>query len=529
MNFRTLFLSFLLTLQVHVCSAEEKPMNFIFILADDLGRPDLSGEGSVFHETPRIDQLAKMGMRFENGYASSQVCSPSRASIMLGQSPARHNITNWIGAASGLSWDRNDRVIPPAYQRHLPHEDVTIAEALKEGGYVTFFAGKWHLGGKGSHPEDHGFDINVGGFHSGAPKGDRSVVPPGDGYFSPYGNPKMQDGPDGESLPERLGQETADFVKAHKDRPFFAFLSFYSVHGPLQTTEALWRKYQKKAAEAGLAKERFLFDRTLPVRQVQDHPVYAGMMESMDNGVGIVLDALKENDLLENTTLIFTSDNGGVTSGDAFSSASLPFRGGKGRQWEGGVREPFYIYAPSYTQPASETEVPVISMDLYPTMLELAGLPLRPEQHADGVSLVPLLKGGSLPERELYWHYPHYGNQGGEPSSMVRDGDWKLIYYWEDGREELYHLKNDIGEQENLLAKQPDRAAELRGKLQTWLVETGARFPRLDPRFDPTKKLEELEFRRTKFKDKLEQGHARFLDDGWAPGKDWWGSQKTLD
>ncbi|WP_417737153.1 sulfatase [Rosistilla oblonga] len=514
---KQLTIGILLTLATTLSADDTRP-NFVFILADDLGCKDLSGEGSTFYETPRIDSIANDGMRFTQGYAACQVCSPSRASIMLGTYPARHGITDWIGAASGMKWNRNDRVLPAEYQHNIPLDQTTVAEALRDAGYATFFAGKWHLGGEGSMPEDHGFDINRGGHHRGSPPG---------GFFSPYKNPKLTDGPAGESLPIRLADETAGFIRDSTDRPFFAFLSFYSVHGPIQTTPELWKKYRDKAMAGEQPEERFLIDRTLPVRQVQDCPIYAGMMESMDNAVGIVLDTLKQTGLDKNTVVIFTSDNGGVSSGDAFATSNLPFRGGKGRQWEGGIREPFYIKAPGIVSAGSRCDTPVIGTDFYPTLLELAGL--APPKTIDGVSLVPLMHGRSIPDRPLFWHYPHYGNQGGEPSSIIRDGDWKLIHYYEDGRDELYHLTDDIGEQTDRAAEQPALASRLRGKLDAWLKATGARIPQPDPRFDAAKKVQQQQQIRNKRKPALERQHARFLDEDFQPNKDWWGSKLTRD
>lgn len=498
----------------------EKP-NFLFILVDDLGCRDLGYEGSTFHETPNIDALAASGMIFNQGYAACSVCSPSRASLMTGKSPARHGITDWIGADEGMNWDRGDKVLPAEYMWNLPHEEVTIAETMRDAGYETFFAGKWHLGSKGSWPEDHGFNTNIGGWDKGSPRRH---------YFSPYKNPAMEDGPLGESLTERLAQETAAFLESSQDKPFFAYLSFYAVHGQIQTTEALCRKYQKKAAAMGLSDTdaRFKFDRRLPVRQVQDNPIYAGLVESMDTAVGLVMDKLKETGLDKNTVVIFTSDNGGVSSGDSFCTSLLPFRGGKGRQWEGGIREPYLIYVPGLTQAGAVSDEPVIGMDFYPTILELAGLPLKPEQHVDGVSLVPLLKGGSIAERDLFWHYPHYGNQGGEPSSIIRSGDWKLIYYHEDGRQELYNLVDDIGEQMDRVAEFPERAAALRQKLNAWLTDAGAKFPARDPRFTQAAFDAKLKTARTTFMQGLEAEHAACLDEKWAPNDGtlpWWGSQ----
>ncbi len=483
-------------------STQSKPLNFVFILVDDLGQKDIGIEGSTFYETPNIDKLAASGMRFTNGYATCQVCSPSRASIMLGKYPARIGITDWIGAATGKNWRRNDRVLPAENRASLPHKDTSLAEAMKKAGYKTFFAGKWHLGGKGSFPEDHGFDINKGGHHRGSPPG---------GFFSPYKNPKLKDGPKGESLTLRLAAETTQFIEKHKNQKFFAFLSFYAVHAPIQTTNQLRDKYTKKARGRGLAKSRFIFDRTMPVRQVQDNPVYAGMMETLDNAVGIVTQKLHELGLAKNTVIIFTSDNGGVSSGDAYATSNLPLRGGKGRQWEGGIREPYYISAPGITKPKSVSDVPVTGTDFYPTILQLAGIPLKPQQHIDGVSLLPILKGKSIPKRDLFWHYPHYGNQGGEPSAIIRSGNWKLIHYYEDGRNELYDLKTDIGEKSDQAKAYPKIAAKLKSKLDVWLKETGAAIPKKDDRFDPEKKKRQIQHQKTKRLQQLENGHARYF------------------
>ncbi len=496
--------------------------NIVFILVDDLGWRDLSNEGSTFYESPNIDRLAASGMKFTRGYAACQVCSPSRASIQTGKYPARHGITDWIGAASGTAWKRNDRLLPAEYKRQLPDQDVTIAEALRMAGYRTFFAGKWHLGGKGSLPTDHGYEFNRGGNETGSPKG---------GFFAPFENPQLPDGPPGESLCLRLANETASFIREHRHEKFFAFMSFYSVHAPLQTTEARWQKYQQKFANVAVnlppVRSRFVIDRTLPVRQVQDHPVYAGMIETMDQAVGIVLDQLEQLGLADNTVVVFTSDNGGVSSGDAFATSNLPLRGGKGRQWEGGIREPFYIRAPGVTQAGSTNNVPVCGIDFYPTLLELAGVPMPKEQTVDGVSLLPLLKGESIASRPLYWHYPHYGNQGGEPSSIIQQDDWKLIHYYEDGRDELYHLANDPSETTDVASQQPERTKQLRQQLDRWLKETGAAIPQLDPRFDAQKAAARTTEIRDQMLPSLERQHAEVLSAKWRPNPQWWKSKSA--
>ena len=489
--------------------------NVLFILVDDLGWRDLSGEGSEFYETPHVDRIAKAGMRFTRGYANCQVCSPSRASIMTGKYPARHGITDYIGAAEGTGWKRNTRLLPAHYRHQLPTEDTTLAEAFREGGYSTFFAGKWHLGGAGSYPEDHGFDINIGGHERGSPPG---------GFFVPYRNPKMSDGPAGESLTLRLGRETAKFIDEHADKPFLAYLSFYTVHAPIQSTKALWEKYRDKASKQPSPAHRFIVDRTSPVRQVQDHPVYAGMVETMDAAVGMALEALKRNGLADKTIVVFTSDNGGVSAGDGKATSNLPLRGGKGRQWEGGIREPYYIVWPGTTKAGSTCATPVMGADFYPTLLEMAGLPARPEQHVDGVSLVPLLKGDNIADRPLYWHYPHYGNQGGEPSAILSQGDWKLIHYYEDGRDELYNISEDVGEQNDLAAKHPDRVKTMGRQLLAWLKETGAKMPTPNPKFDAdTFQKQQKQTRETALPG-LESQAAGFLRPNYSPNNKWWGS-----
>tara|TARA_B100001146_G_scaffold225177_1_gene247255 strand:+ start:3822 stop:5426 length:1605 start_codon:yes stop_codon:yes gene_type:complete len=498
--------------------------NVLFILVDDLGLYDLSFTGSTYYETPNVDRIAKEGTVFTQGYAASRVCSPSRASVMTGKFTARHGITDWIGAAHGADWrkhDRHDMLLPADYVHALPKSDISIAEAFKKNGYTTFFSGKWHLGDQGNFPEDHGFDINVGGWDKGSPIG---------GYFSPWENPKLSNQQKGENLSMRLAKETAKFIEQHKDTTFFAFLSFYAVHGPIQTTKDKWAKYRQKASEKGLAKEGYKMERVLPIRQVQDNPIYAGLVESMDDAVGVVLEALKANGLDENTIVVFTSDNGGVASGDSFSTSNLPLRGGKGYQWEGGIREPYFIKVPWLSQKTKETDFPVTGTDFYPTLLDLAHLDLLPSQHIDGVSLKPILEGKQMSvERPLYWHYPHYGNQGGNPSSIIRLGNWKLIHYWEDGSDELYNLTKDPGESSNVANQNPVVAKELRGKLLAWLEEVGARYPEPDENYN-----KDLDERRQKYivEEKwpeLEKQRMLFLSEDFKPNKDWWGSMSTND
>lgn len=497
--------------------------NIVFILADDLGYHDLSCTGSKYYETPNIDRIYSNSMVFTNGYSTCSVSSPSRASIMTGKYPARHGVTDWIGEASGEDWRNSNRytkLLPPDYEHALNKGFITLPEALKENGYTTFFAGKWHLGDVGSYPEDHGFDINKGGYKSGSPGG---------GYFSPYNNPKLEDGPKGENLEMRLAGETVKFIKENKDKPFFAYLSFYAVHAPIQTTEEKWEKYRDKAERMGIAEHGFSMERRLPVRLHQDNPVYAGLVESMDDAVGVVLKELKELGLDKNTIVIFTADNGGVASGDAYSTSNLPFRGGKGYQWEGGIREPFFISVPWLKNNARTCEVPVTGADFYPTLLDLAGLPLKPDQHTDGVSLLPLLNNKKIKDRALFWHYPHYGNQGGDPSSIIRKGDWKLIHYWEDGTDELYNLVNDIGEKQNLAKSNPGKTKELRLQLDNFLISVNAKIPLKDPEYNAEKEKEFSNKGVNVTWPKLEKERLRMLSTDYQPNKDWWKSKGTTD
>ena len=498
-------------------SSENKP-NVLFILADDLGYHDLSCMGSDFYETPNIDRIAREGMMFTEGYATCQVCSPSRASIMTGKFPARHGITDWIGAKTGEEWRKQGRfnqLFPPDYNHHLKNESIVLPEAMKENGYKTFFAGKWHLGGEGSWPEDHGFDINKGGWDVGSPRG---------GFYAPWDNPNLESGPDGESLTMRLARETAGFIRENKDRAFFAYLSFYAVHAPLQTTEEKWKKYRRKAHAMGIEPTAYKMGHFLPIRQVQDNPIYAGLVETMDDAVGVVLNVLDELGLEDNTIVIFTSDNGGVSAGDAFATSNLPLRGGKGYQFEGGIREPYFIKVPWYDLAGKQSDIPVTGTDFYPTLLELTGTELKPEEHNDGLSLVPLLRGGSIPQRSLIWHYPHYGNQGGEPSSIIREGEWKLIHYYEDGREELYNLERDPEEKMDVALMNPERVKMLSDQLFAYLNDVEAKFPGKDPQYSKEKEMEYLEKIRTELMPSLEKRRLEFLSKDFDPGNDWWGS-----
>lgn len=456
-----------------VVAADEKPPNVVFFLVDDLGYMDVGcNNPETFYETPNIDRLASTGMRFTDGYAANPVCSPTRYSIMTGKYPTRAGATNFF------SGTREGRFLPAPLNDWMPLEEVTIAEALKARGYATFFAGKWHLGnGEELWPEHQGFDVNKGGGARGGPYGGRR-------YFSPYGNPRLEDGPPGEHLPDRLARETANFIEEHRAGPFFAYLAFYSVHTPLMAPEDLVEKYRQKARRLKLdAKEVFAeeeqvwpTDEARRVRVVQSHAVYAAMVEAMDRAVGKVLDKLDELGLADNTAVYFMSDNGGLATSEGHPTSNLPLRGGKGWLYEGGIREPLLIRWPGVTRPGSVCRAPVISTDFYPTILEMAGAAPAPEQHRDGVSLVPLLGGEALPRESLFWHYPHYSNQGGFPGGAIRQGAWKLIERFEDGRVHLYNLHDDPSERHDLAESDPERVTTMRTALHDWYREVGAKF-----------------------------------------------------
>jgi arylsulfatase A-like enzyme len=495
----------------------EKP-NVVFILVDDLGAHDLGYSGSKYYQTPHIDALSEKAAIFTRGYSASRVCSPSRASIMTGQFTARHGITDWIGARTGTAWrthNRHDLLLPAEYEPHLAHGDSTLAEVFRAGGYQTFYAGKWHLGSEGSYPEDHGFDINVGGWEKGSPIG---------GYYAPWENPRLDYDFEGENLTTRLAQETASFIREDHNKPFFAFLSFYAVHGPIQTTYVKWEKYRQRAEEMGIDSMGFDMERVLPIRTKQDNPVYAGLVETMDDAVGIVMQSLKETGLDKNTIVVFTSDNGGVASGDAYSTTNAPLRGGKGYQWEGGIRVPLLIRVPWKHEKPKTIESAVTGSDLFPTLLDLCSIEFVPDEDFDGVSIAPLLDGKNTIERSLIWHYPHYGNQGGEPSSIVMNGDWKLIHYWESSLDELYNLANDPGEQFNVIEQFPERSSTLKNHLLEALDEMHAATPEPDEEFDVAARKQREEWIRTSLMSRLEEQRKSFLSQDFEPDKTWWDS-----
>ena len=448
--------------------AAERP-NVVFFLVDDLGSMDIGANNTdTFYETPNVDALARDGMRFTDGYAANPVCSPTRYSIMTGKYPSRVDATNFF---SGV---REGRFKPAPLNDRMALSEVTLGEAFREAGYRTAFLGKWHLGPTEEFwPEQQGFELNFGGNVRGAPKS----------YFSPYGNPRLPDGPKGEHLTARLATEAIGAIEKFKDDPFLIYLSFYTVHTPLQAPQDLVAKYRKKA-QSVTGPEFGPEEQVWPdakqgreVRILQKHATYAAMVETMDTAVGRVIDRLKQLGLYDKTIICFMADNGGLSTSEGSPTSNLPLRGGKGWLYEGGIREPFLIRAPGVTKPGSECSVPVISTDFYPTLLDVAGLDAKPQQTLDGVSLKPLLSGGkSLDRQSLFWDYPHYSNQGGFPGGAVREGNYKLIERIEDGRVHLFDLSKDLSEQTDLASTMPDRVSAMRTHLHTWYKTVDAKF-----------------------------------------------------
>lgn len=468
------FCAILLLLPVITCAQATKQTqqpNIVFILVDDLGWADIEPFGTTFYETPNLKKMAARGMLFSQAYSASPVCSPSRASIMTGKYPTSTRTTDWFGAPQPEDLRKEPAstypLLPAPYQPYLALEETTIAEALQQAGYKTFLAGKWHLGEEEQYwPEHQGFEINKGGYSKGHPNS----------YFAPYNNPRLNDGAPGEYLPMRIADEANAFIEAHKDHPFFAYLPLYDVHTPLQASQVLVEKYQRKKDSLGL-QDQFAQEGKYNVRVSQTHVVYAAMVEAMDQAIGKVLDKLVALGLEEQTLVVFFSDNGGLSITGGAPTSNLPLRAGKGWLYEGGIRVPMILSWPGTIAAGSRCDVPVIGTDFYPTFLQVAGLQLNASQHSGGSIIWPLMQQRSIARRSLYWHYPHYGNQGGSPASAIRKGDWKLIHWYVDDRYELFHLTNDIGEQNNLLQQYPKKAAAMKKELAGWLKKERAQMP----------------------------------------------------
>jgi len=434
-------------------STATKP-NFVFFLIDDMGWTDLTCFESKFYETPNVDRLAGQGVRFTNAYAACTVCSPTRASILTGRYPARLHITDWIeGHKRPYA-----KLKVPDWTMYLPLEEVTLAEALQPAGYVSASIGKWHLGKEPYRPTHQGFLLNFGGTEKGQPPS----------YFWPYNIPTIESGQPGEYITDRLTAEGEKFIEKNKDNPFFLYLPHFAVHTPLQAKKDVIARYQAQVKPD----------------QAQKNAVYAAMIEAVDESVARIMKKLDELKLADRTVIIFMSDNGGLIG----STSNVPLRAGKGSPYEGGHRTPMIIKWPGVTQAGTTCDEPVISVDFYPTMLEMAGVARNPQPIIDGVSLVPLLKQtGRLDRKEIFWHYPHYHPGGATPYSAVRQGDFKLIEFFEDNHVELYNLKDDIGETKDLAATLPEKAAELRKILADWRKSVGAQLPTPNPDYDPVK------------------------------------------
>jgi arylsulfatase A-like enzyme len=449
---RSLAAALLLALAAADAGAVDPNPNVIVVLVDDMGWKDLSCQGSEFYETPQIDQLAASGMRFTKAYSACTVCSPTRAAMMTGQYPARLHLTDWIAGHHRP----HAKLQPPDWTKHLPLEVVTVAERLKAYGYATASIGKWHLGGKEQSPEDQGFDVNLGGTAKGQPPS----------YFSPYRISTLSDGPKGEYLTDREAAEAVAFIESHHDRPFFLYLPHHGVHTPLQA---------KPEVAAGYAAKR----PGIPAKLA----TYAAMVESVDDAMGKILDTLDRLGIRDRTAIFFTSDNGGQAS----ITDMLPLRAGKGSAYEGGIRVPFIVSWPQVTKPGSTSDVPVITPDIPATILDLTRAGIEPGQPIDGRSLAPLLRGDTLAREALYWHYPHYHPGGAIPHSAIRAGNWRLVHFYEDDRDELYDLAADPGETTDVAKERPEKTADLRRRLDTWLADVGGQLPTPNPDVDPAR------------------------------------------
>lgn len=446
--------------------------NVVFILVDDLGWKDLGCYGSDFYQTPNVDKLAAESVSFDNAYAACTVCSPTRASIMTGRYPASLNLTDWI---EGWQYPFAKLEVPD-WRMYLDTSAITLADVFKANGYATGHFGKWHLGEDSVFwPENQGFDVNVGGWAKGAPQ--RRPQKGFNGYFSPYGNPRLTANTKNEYLTERLADEACAFLQKNQNRPFFLNLWFYNVHTPLQARKEKIEKYMALVDSSKL----------------QKNLTYAAMVEHMDDAVGVVMNELKALDLYENTIIVFTSDNGGLIGrGKRKITSNYPLRSGKGDAYEGGVRVPLIIKTLSMkNQKGVMSSEPVVSPDLMPTLIDLSGLNVESNVKSgfDGVNLSPLLDDvdADIQREAIFWHYPHYHVEGATPYSAVRKGDWKLIHFYETDAYELYNLKKDIGEKENLYDVNKQKISELKNALKRMLEETEAQLPSSNPDYDPSR------------------------------------------
>ncbi len=465
--------------------------NIVFFLIDDMGWMDLTCQGSEFYESPNIDSLARDGMLFTNAYAACPVCSPTRASLMSGKYPARIGLTHFISHNPDhqQGFTEKGKLLGVPYVPYLSTDEKSLATALREHGYKTWHIGKWHLGSQAYWPKKHGFEVNVGGCHMGHPSGKGH-------YFPPWEIPTLSSRPGDDYLTDRLGEEAVELIMNNDDTPFFLNMWFYSVHTPIQAKPKKIAKYEHKAKAMGLDKVKTLVegdffpsehkkDQRIVRRVIQSDPVYAAMIEHLDENVGKILDALEKKGIADNTIVIFTSDNGGLSTAEGSPTCNFPLSEGKGWMYEGGTREPMLCRWPAVVEPGTKTDAVITSPDFYPTLLEACGLPLAEEQHVDGKSFFSVLKGETGFERgSIFWHFPHYANQGGAPGCSIRKGEWKLIQFFE-GDVELYNLAQDIGEEHNLAGEHPERVETLMAELHAWQDEVHALKPIPNPDWKP--------------------------------------------
>lgn len=497
-----------------------RPPNIVFFLVDDLGWRDVGSFGSSFYETPNIDLLANQGVKFTQAYAASHVCSPTRASIMTGKYPARLQLTDWLSGRRSYPFES---LRSAEFLQYLPLEEITIAEAFKEHGYRTAHIGKWHLGEDPHGPLQQGFDLQVPRWNKGWPKA---------GYYAPFELDGLDDEP-GQYLTDRLTDVAEEFIAANKEHPFFLYMSHFAVHDPIHGRPDLDEKYKNKLAEqqkpdgpafilegnpddtnplsrqhlTNLIQQpshqgyRVLPQRTVKIKQNQDNIHFAAMIEAMDESLGRIQHQLEAHELTDNTIIIFFSDNGGMSGANfgraertiaedeldaAFSTSNLPLRGAKGWLYEGGIRVPMIIKWPGQGNAGAISQIPVISTDFYPTLLEMAGLPAMPGQAVDGVSLVPAVMGKPFERKPIFWHFPQYSNHGMQsPGGAVRAGDYKLLEYYENNTVQLFNLREDLGEQNDLSQAEPEKVDELRTMLHIWRKEVSARMPSPNPEYAP--------------------------------------------
>ncbi|MFA8436873.1 MAG: sulfatase [Marinifilaceae bacterium] len=460
------------------CSAQrelEKKPNVLFFLVDDMGWMDAGYQGSEFFETPNIDKLASEGVRFTNAYATHPRCVPSRYSLITGKYPARAQMP---GPGEGK--------LRPGDEGKLKPEEVSLADAMKAGGYSTFFAGKWHLATSGTFPQDVGFDVNIAGGHAGSPIS----------YFYPYNEGRatgkkkpiegLEEGKKGEYLTDRITDETIKYLETHcnsnPDQPFLAYVSHYAIHEPLQAKEEYIHKFREKLKTMRYEGPEFIEEGTGTTKMRQDDPVYAAMIYSMDESLGHITQTLEKLGQLDNTIIIFFSDNGGLSNRGfrprKVATSNYPLRAGKGHLYEGGIREPLIVKWPGVTKAGTVLEAVVTGADFFPAILEMVNFPSQPEAHQDGQSFVWALKNQENPQadRAIFWHSPvsRPHATGDKDCSAVRKGDFKLIEWYDEDRVELYDLKHDLEERYDLSQKNPGKTKELRDLLKEWRKEVNA-------------------------------------------------------